>query len=118
MRFFHTVYMMEFFTLFTGILMLQLPFNDSYRFQSACRSVGPPVGMVLFASFGTLHSSVLSKANVAGHNTSVNGLVYEMIPPFPEMGIRVNISMGILYRLGLPTWQLVKLMSRAHRLQM
>ncbi len=56
-------------------------FNDSYCFLSACRSVGPPVGMVLFASFGTRHSSVLSKANVAGHNTSVNGLVYEMIPP-------------------------------------
>lgn len=104
--------------LFSGILMLQLPFNDSYRFLSACRSAGPPVGMVLFDSFGTLHSSARSKANVAGHNTSVNGLVCEMIPPFPQMGIRVNISMGILYRLGLPTWQLVKLVSLTRRLQM
>jgi len=67
--------------------MLRLPFNDSYLLLCVRRSVGPPVGMELFASFGTLHSSVLSKANVAGHNTCVNGLVYEMIPhPFLRWG--------------------------------
>lgn len=39
-------------------------------------------------------------------------------PPFPEMGIRVNISMGILYRLGLPTWQLVQLVFTACKCEM
>lgn len=74
---------------------LVLAFNDTYRLLSASRSAGRPVGMALFGSFGTLHSSVLSKANV-GAAVCLNWLGTIL----PLMGLFMGASPHLLRYRG------------------